>query len=164
MILAIFGAGASYDSVSHITPDHSPRDRSVNRNGGRPPTKTNGLSALLLTTAVLTGCAGMTPPTPPTEEALSARALALCEEHPAWTSDVCRKIVRHQVSLGMTQEQVQLSWGKPDRINRTSSLRGDGIEQWVYGRQYLYFEFATGVVQGCYGCRVVVSMQTTQGN
>lgn len=123
--------------------------------------KTNGLCLLLLTMAVATGCAGMTPP--PTEEELSARGRALCEEHPAWSSDFCNQIVHHKVSLGMTQEQVQLSWGKPDRINRTASLRGDSTEQWVYGRQYLYFEFApgAGVVQGCYGCRIVVSMQGT---
>lgn len=43
--------------------------------------------------------------------------------------------------LGMTPEEVLASrWGRPTRINRTTTARGSR-EQWVYGsRSYLYFE------------------------
>ena len=52
-----------------------------------------------------------------------------------------REAKKQGVSVGMTPEQVRnSSWGKPDHINRTTSVYGDR-EQWVYGLgQYLYFE------------------------
>ncbi|MGQ0711399.1 MAG: hypothetical protein ACT4NV_16835 [Rhodoferax sp.] len=48
---------------------------------------------------------------------------------------------KHGVEVGMTQQDVlDSSWGKPKRINRTTTARGTR-EQWVYGlRNYLYFE------------------------
>lgn len=47
---------------------------------------------------------------------------------------------REGVRLGMTDEEVlQSSWGKPQKINRTTTARGTR-EQWVYGGSYLYFE------------------------
>lgn len=43
------------------------------------------------------------------------------------------------VSLGMNELEVQQSsWGKPQHINRTTTAGGQR-EQWVYGRNYLYF-------------------------
>lgn len=44
-------------------------------------------------------------------------------------------ILDEKVKVGFTIEMTKISWGKPDKINRASY--GD---QWVYGRQYLYFE------------------------
>jgi len=45
------------------------------------------------------------------------------------------------VSIGMTPEDaIASSWGKPERINKTTTQFGTR-EQWVYGgRNYLYFE------------------------
>jgi hypothetical protein len=45
------------------------------------------------------------------------------------------------VTLGMTEEEVLASsWGRPERVNRTTTSRGTR-EQWVYGiGNYLYFE------------------------
>jgi hypothetical protein len=45
------------------------------------------------------------------------------------------------VSIGMTQEEVLASnWGKPSRVNKTTTARRSS-EQWVYGSgSYLYFE------------------------
>lgn len=45
------------------------------------------------------------------------------------------------VKIGMTMDDVVASsWGKPNRINRTTSTRGTR-EQWVYGNNhYLYFD------------------------
>lgn len=45
------------------------------------------------------------------------------------------------VNIGMTQEDViASSWGRPEKVNRTTNARGTR-EQWVYGSgNYLYFE------------------------
>ena len=53
--------------------------------------------------------------------------------------DIQNHIKNHQVKLGMTTEQVELSLGKPNRINRHVGKWGVN-EQWVYGYSYLYFE------------------------
>ena len=44
-------------------------------------------------------------------------------------------IINAKIREGMTEEEAKLSWGKPDKINKSST--GD---QWVYGSQYLYFD------------------------
>lgn len=52
---------------------------------------------------------------------------------------IVRAIKDQKVVLGMTAKQVELSWGKPEDVNR--SVGSWGVhEQWVYGRQYLYLE------------------------
>lgn len=40
------------------------------------------------------------------------------------------------IAVGMPEDCVVLSWGKPDKINRNSY----GPAQWVYGHQYVYIE------------------------
>lgn len=48
-------------------------------------------------------------------------------------------IKQRKIQIGMTDEQVLLSWGYPFRINK--SVYAWGIEeQWVYERGYLYFK------------------------
>lgn len=44
-------------------------------------------------------------------------------------------ILREVIKVGFTEEMTILSWGEPEKINR--STYGD---QWVYSGQYLYFE------------------------
>ena len=52
-----------------------------------------------------------------------------------WLSILNRKIV-----IGMTEEMCELSWGKPNNIN-TTTTKGTTIEQWVYDNNaYLYFK------------------------
>lgn len=47
---------------------------------------------------------------------------------------------RGGVRVGMTKAEVAAScWGKPKSINSTTTARGTR-EQWVYGRDYLYFD------------------------
>ena len=46
---------------------------------------------------------------------------------------------KHELCLGMTYEQVILSKGKPDHINRTVGRWGVH-EQWVYSWGNIYFE------------------------
>jgi hypothetical protein len=74
---------------------------------------------------------------------------AACTDHPDWDMETCQTIDQKEVSIGMTSEQVRLSWGKPERINTTTTANIER-EQWVYGREYLY------VVNG-----VLRSMQTS---
>jgi hypothetical protein len=45
------------------------------------------------------------------------------------------KIINGKVRIGFTKEMALLSWGEPEKVNRSS-----WNEQWVYGNQYLYFE------------------------
>ncbi len=61
-----------------------------------------------------------------------------------WPLSIQTDILRGQIREGFTPEQVTLSWGKPDHINKTRTLVGVH-EQWVYGENpfphtYVYFE------------------------
>lgn len=58
--------------------------------------------------------------------------------YPGWSSNIWNKIIQQKISIGMNAQQARLSWGSPERINsyNRNNLR---IEQWVYGRTYLYF-------------------------
>lgn len=49
------------------------------------------------------------------------------------------KIVEGEVSLGMTKEMCEVSWGKPQYINKTITASKNS-EQWVYSDNYLYFD------------------------
>ena len=53
-----------------------------------------------------------------------------------WSQDLWNKIERGQTELGMTKEQVQLSWGKPVRIEANGSA-------WIYGPYRLNFSGET---------------------
>ena len=57
-----------------------------------------------------------------------------------WPNEIWALIEEGKVSPGMTVEQAQLSWGRPEKINNTSTKSG-AHEQWVYGNGLnLYFE------------------------
>jgi hypothetical protein len=60
-----------------------------------------------------------------------------------WAKKTIEAIKERKVFIGMTKEQVKLSWGRPENINRTISSYGVS-EQWIYGAlpnaKYLYFE------------------------
>ncbi|MDP2603499.1 MAG: hypothetical protein Q8S00_13040 [Deltaproteobacteria bacterium] len=72
--------------------------------------------------------------------AIAAREahVKLVESKP-WPAEIKKKILERKVEIGMTAEQVTLSWGKPQRVNRTVGGWGSH-EQWIYGSTYLYFE------------------------
>lgn len=57
----------------------------------------------------------------------------------SWNPAIIEAIRSRNIKLGMTPEQVRLSWGNPERINRTVAAN-TVLEQWIYGRQYLYIE------------------------
>lgn len=49
-------------------------------------------------------------------------------------------ILHHKIHIGMTTEEVRLSWGRPTNINRTTYAWGTH-EQWCYGlSSFVYFE------------------------
>lgn len=50
-------------------------------------------------------------------------------------TEIWNTIINGKVNIGFTSKMTLLSWGEPDKINRSSYN-----EQWVYGDQYLYFE------------------------
>lgn len=68
---------------------------------------------------------------------------------PALSSEDLKKIVKKQndedkkrgIQIGMSKQDVLASnWGKPKRVNRTSTARGE-MEQWDYGNgSYVYFD------------------------
>jgi hypothetical protein len=74
------------------------------------------------------------------------KSLASRREHEAtvraygWPKSIEEAVLRRQIVIGMTTEQVQLAWGDPERIHET--LRASGkSEMWVYPtRESLFFE------------------------
>jgi len=56
-----------------------------------------------------------------------------------WPTGIEEAVINKKVLLGMTDEQVQMAWGKPRSINRSVGAWGVH-EQWMYGSTYLYFE------------------------
>jgi hypothetical protein len=64
---------------------------------------------------------------------------AACAANPGWDMEVCQTIDQGEVSIGMTADQVRLSWGKPNKVNATLTSQNQR-EQWVYGKQYLYMQ------------------------
>jgi hypothetical protein len=61
-------------------------------------------------------------------------------KYPNISSSVWTTIQNGKVSIGMTKQECELSWGKPTDINKT--VTGNYItEQWVYSlSRYLYFK------------------------
>ena len=53
--------------------------------------------------------------------------------------DKWNTILAEKVSVGMTKEMCRLSWGEPEKVNKTTTKSGTS-EQWVYYANYLYFE------------------------
>jgi len=66
------------------------------------------------------------------------------EEHPDWSENAWSYIKNEKVYIGMTEQMCKLSWGKPQKVNRTTGSWGTK-EQWVYGDfgPYLYFDNGT---------------------
>jgi hypothetical protein len=56
-----------------------------------------------------------------------------------WPEPIKRAVLERTVAIGMTTEQVEASWGPPNRVNETVTAT-TRHEQWVYGGTYLYFQ------------------------
>ena len=68
---------------------------------------------------------------------------AACTKHSDWDIDTCQTMDAKKLMLGMNAEQVRLAWGKPNRINVTTTADRQH-EQWIYGsaspRSYIYLD------------------------
>jgi hypothetical protein len=62
-----------------------------------------------------------------------------------WPASITKAVIARQIKFGMSREQVRMSWGDPEDIHRTV-IPGHVSEQWIYGRQYVYF--TNGTVSG----------------
>jgi len=69
------------------------------------------------------------------EQAAKAKLEEYVQAHPEFREAILAK----KIGLGMSTDDVIAAWGKPDHVNTTVTAYGKH-EQWVYGRQYIYFE------------------------
>jgi regulatory protein YycI of two-component signal transduction system YycFG len=74
---------------------------------------------------------------------ITEKGLKIKEKHPGWSNDICNIVAEKKISIGMTEEQVIASWGKPYKINTTTDSWGKH-SQWVMrdsiNSDYVYFE------------------------
>ncbi|NLY75727.1 MAG: hypothetical protein GX075_10525 [Firmicutes bacterium] len=64
--------------------------------------------------------------------------------YPKWPQRAWDAIKEYKIYIGMNKEMVLMSWGKPERVYRTTTANRVS-EQWVYGSSnYVYFD--NGVV------------------
>lgn len=73
-------------------------------------------------------------------KAIDEKYRALSEENQRQNVERARLNSLPNVRIGMTMDQVKKKsrWGEPEKINRTTTARGE-YEQWVYLSGYLYF-------------------------
>lgn len=62
-----------------------------------------------------------------------------------WSVSIREKVQQGTMAQGMTDVQLRLSWGKPDKINKTV-LPDHTNEQWVYRRHDTYVYLRDGIV------------------
>ena len=87
----------------------------------------------------LAGCAS-------TDSGAAKRSLYL-EQHPELPTVMAEAIRDGQITVGMTQEMVQVAWGKPVRVEQLA--KGEAASHWIYGNYFvggnitsLYFDTA----------------------
>lgn len=61
-----------------------------------------------------------------------------------WPAKIWAAIEDGNVLLGMTAEQVRVSWHAPERIERTDKLGGSVQEKWIYD-DHRYVDFKNGI-------------------
>jgi hypothetical protein len=67
------------------------------------------------------------------------RRQSYAQSHPDLEQAIRSAIFNRRIIIGMTQEQVTASWGRPQRIKRYVYSFGV-YQQWIYGSQYLNFK------------------------
>lgn len=72
------------------------------------------------------------------------RAKILHEANPSWDKEDCMLIIGRRIWIGMSEDQLVKSWGRPNDVNSTVGSWGSH-EQWVYGDfgPYVYVENGT---------------------
>jgi len=62
-----------------------------------------------------------------------ARVKAYLNKHPDISFNIKKQLINEQISIGMTKEMVEASWGKPYYIEKVVE-GADKYENWVYTR------------------------------
>lgn len=60
----------------------------------------------------------------------------LISEHPEWSTVQIEKIRKGEIDLGMTEDMVKASWGKPRYIHQTDSEYSGKVTAWSYIKLY----------------------------
>lgn len=73
------------------------------------------------------------------------RALTILNLHETFGDDICERLLRRKIALGMTEMMVTLSWGEPS-LKETKSISAKKVKtRWTYGVprtegvQYVWF-------------------------
>ncbi|MHC4325372.1 MAG: hypothetical protein ACYSUX_14000 [Planctomycetota bacterium] len=90
------------------------------------------LNLLLFCSLFLSGCFDSTAQN-------AQRRQSYLESHPNLEHAVRNAIFNRRIIIGMTQEQVTASWGRPHSVRKNVFSFGV-YEQWIYGRWYLNFQ------------------------
>jgi len=66
---------------------------------------------------------------------LTDEAISYLQQIHNWENEIWSLIIEKQVSKGMNKEQVRLSWGEPNEVEKEGTN-----ESWLYEGKYLFFE------------------------
>lgn len=92
---------------------------------------------LLITTALLSGIVAVFGPFYVSDATAEMRKWeTLMETRNRYSRREIEAIVNERIFVGMSEEALVYSWGRPSKINRSSY----GSDQWVYSSQYVYVE------------------------
>lgn len=75
-----------------------------------------------------------------TKKGMQSRLVHYYTENPIpdkWGEEIITLVKEGKIRIGMTSEQVRVSWGEPDDINVTTTYY-TRHEQWIYGTDYRY--------------------------
>jgi hypothetical protein len=72
------------------------------------------------------------------------RKEAIKAKEGVWGKTTCESLIAREIGLDMTQEMIQLSWGRPSNVDQKEVTRKNIKERWVYGQprkgaRYVWF-------------------------
>jgi hypothetical protein len=62
------------------------------------------------------------------------------EEIKHYPLDVQEKIIKGEIMIGMTPQQVRYSWGNPDSVRNLAPAEGKTREEWIYTKLFGAYE------------------------
>ncbi|MDD5005824.1 MAG: hypothetical protein PHS93_04900 [Candidatus Omnitrophica bacterium] len=74
-----------------------------------------------------------------TEEDRKVLREEMIKRHPEWTPAMKALVEEGRIAIGMLEEQVLSSWGKPKNINKNAGPQGV-FEQWLYGGGHISYD------------------------
>ncbi len=91
---------------------------------------------LFLTLAVLFAVALLFGGCSSTNRSAMQRSLYV-DQHPEISEQVADAILNGQIMVGMSQEMVQVAWGKPVRMEAVTAGNEDVAQHWIYGNYFV---------------------------